>query len=319
MTRKGAYGGLTALILLAVAGIGIVVLLVALVVPGVDEPEAPKLVIDKTPLVRIEDKVITRYQMEVATEHHLRRRPKEGFPYHGILLDWMYLAAWETILERHGKGITPDDVKRERERQERSSKDKDSLKKIADFLDRYPGMYEAIMVRPVLANNAIHKFHGSRANQAEAWDKAEAGLKEALRDPDFFRRIQESQPDMYRRVDSRDPMPPGPPEIVHPPHLIEGERKRIIEFVERELATVAPREVRPVILDEEGVLSILRLIERTPEHAVFEVVSYRKTLYDIWFEGELKKLKGEILDERARKELKDNLKENVFRRWLFGD
>lgn len=317
MTGRTAYGGLTALILLAVAGIGVVVLLVALIIPGGQEPTIPTVVRDDTPLVRIEDKLITRFQVNVAKQYHLLRS-KDGFPDHGILVDWMHLAAWETILQRHGKGITPDDVKQERARQERSSRDKETLKKVADFLDRYPGMYDAIMVRPSLANQAIHRLHGSRAIQAEAWEKAEAGLKEALRDADYFRRMKETDPQSYRRVDSRTELP-GDPAHDHPQDLIDRARMIAKEFADKNLATVVPGEVRPEVWDDEGSLAVVRLLERTPGYAVYEVVTYRKTLYELWFEAELKKLKGEILDEKARQDLKEKLKENVFHRWLFGD
>jgi hypothetical protein len=317
MARRVAYGGLAALIILAAAAVGGFILLVALLVPGGDAPpDLPPLTGDQTPLVRIEDKVITRFQVEVASRYH-KIRTKDGYPDHGILLDWMHLAAWETILQKYGKGITNNDLREERERQTRSSKDRETLKKITDFLDRYPGMYDAIMVRPALANQGIHRLHKSRAVQGEAWEKAEAGLKEALRDPDFFRRIKETQPEMYRRVDSRTELP-GPANLEHPPDLIKQIRQMALDFANKELKTAVVGEVKPEIIDEEGSLTLVRLIEKGPDFAVYETVAYRKTVYELWFEAELRKLKGEILDEKARKGLQDNLKENVFHRWLFG-
>lgn len=111
---------------------------------------------------------------------------------------------------------------------------------------------------------------------------------------------------------------PDPPQQ-HLPDVLEHVRKRDLEFANRWLNRINPGDVCPDIVDGDGAYMVVRLIERSPDHVVFEVVSYRKTLYDVWFEGELKKLKGQVVDPGTRKLLQENLKDHVFTRWLLGN
>ncbi len=317
-----SLGGLTALLVLSVAAIGALVLVVSLIGSGEAAPKMPRLDPTKTtPLIRVENKVITEFYLDLARQYHLMRAGKEGYvmPDHGILLEAMSLAAWEEILRRYDRPVLAKDVAEERARGERESKDRDTLRRIVGLLDGYPGMYEEIFVRPGLANNRIHKLHQDRTVQKEAYAKAEEGLKEALRNPDYFRKKSEEDPETHERVDSRDPRIGRRPEDHFPPEEMERNRKQILDFAAKWLSRTAPGEVCPQIVDDMGSYVILRLIERSPDHAVYELVSFRKMSFDAWFEGELKKMKVEVVDPAIRAMLKEKLKNPMFERWLFGD
>jgi hypothetical protein len=323
MRRTKSAGGLMAILVLAVASIGALVLLVALVDSGETPVPIPRRNPDnRAPLIVIEDKVITEFHLEVARDYHKLRAGKEGYllPDNGILLQFMQQAVWEILLKKYGRPITPEDVEAERARMVRESKDRDTQRKIFSLLDQYPGMFEMIVVRASLANNAIYKLQSSdRTIQREPFEKAEAALKEALRDPDFFfRRQAEENPGNYRRVDSRKPGIGRDIPGNRAPEHVEQERTFVMEFVNRWLSRVPPGEVRPEVVDEGGSFQVLRLVERTSDYAVYESVSIPKVPYEPWFEGELKKLKGEVVDPATREMLKEKLKDQVFGRWLFG-
>lgn len=320
MKRMRSLGGLTALLVLSVAAIGVLVLVVALIGPGEVAPPIPRLDPTKTaPLIRVESKVITRFYLDLARQYHKMRPGKDGFvmPDHGILLEALSLAAWEEVLRRYDQPILPKDVAEERARGERESRNRDTLRKIVGLLDPYPGMYEEIFVRPGLANNRIHELHRGRTVQKEAYARAEEGLKEALRNPDYFRKKGEEDPESYERLDSRDPKIGRPMGNEFPPEETERLRKQILEFAAKWLSRTPPGEVCPQIVDDQGAYVILRMIERTPEHVVYEMVTYRKTPFEAWFEGELKKMKVEVVDPAIRAMLKEKLKNPMFERWLF--
>jgi len=322
MRRTKALGGLTALLVLSVAAIGALILLVALIDSGTPPAQVGKLnPDDRTPLIRIEDKEITKFHLDLAQRYHRIRAGKEGYvlPDHGILLQFMQQAAWEIILRKYGRPISPEDVSNERARMVRESKDREAQRKFLDELDQYPGMFEMIVVRFSIANNWIYKLQASdKTIQREPYEKAEAALKEALRNPDFFRKRNEEDPESYKRVDSRKPIIGRNPMDQMAPEALERERKRIMDFANRLLSRTAPDEVRPELADEEGKFQILRLVERSADHVVYESISFQKIPFEPWFEGELKKLKGEVVDPAIRAMLQDKLKDHAFGRWLFG-
>src|SRR5687768_410573 len=112
MNRRKSLGGLTALLVLAAAAIGVVIVGVSLIggnsghvelLPGPDPA-------NRTPLVRIQDRVITRFDLDVARAYHRLRKGKDGYtlPDYGALLQMMEAAAWEEVLRRHGRPITPE-------------------------------------------------------------------------------------------------------------------------------------------------------------------------------------------------------------------
>ncbi|HZN60991.1 MAG TPA: hypothetical protein VFC90_01170 [Planctomycetota bacterium] len=320
MRRTKSPGGLAALLVLSVAAIGAVVLLVALIDSGEAPPPLPTRLdpADTYPLIRIEDKVITRFHLKLGEQYQKLRAGKAGYalPDYGILLDYMRVAVNEEILRRHNRSITPQEIADERKRQESTSRDKAGLRNVVELLDQYPGMYEAIMVRPYLANEAVLRLHQDRALHREVYEKAERGMKEALANPDFFRRMKEEDPQSVQRVDSRDPMP-GPPDQQHAPQAIEKFKKDIVDFVNKHLGGQKPGDIHPELVDDHGAYMILRLVERSADHVVYEKISYRKGDYGTWFEGELRKLKGEVVDPETRALLKDKLKDHVYGSWLF--
>jgi hypothetical protein len=327
MAKRKSLGGLAALLVLSVAAIGIVILLVSLLDSGDVTIPVSRIEDDPTPLIRIEDKDITRFHVKVGQAYEKLRAGKEGFalPEHGILLRYIELLAWEGILRRHNAGLTPQAIDEERARQIRESRDRAKMREIQDLLDPYPGMFEMLMVRTALANKAIYQLHGQRSIQKEAYEKAEAGLKEALRNPDFIRKIKEEDPQAYRRVDSRDPLAGmGPQGQPGPAHMPEQEKQRAAEhvrqFAAKHLAGTRPGDVCPNLVDEEGSYLVLRLLERSDDHVVYEVIAFRKIVYDVWFLEELRKLKGEVPDPATRELLKANLPaDHKYRRWLLGE
>ena len=326
MSRNRSVGGLTAILVLAMAAIGVLILLVALIDSGA--AVEPPVVIDRenrTPLIKVENQVITRYDLDVTRQYHKLRAGTKGFviPDHGILLDAMSRAAWEEVLRKYGEPLTPEAISNERARMERESKDRDTQRKIISLLDAYPGMFELIVVRPSLANHWIHRLHDTnRTIQREAYEKAELELKEALRDADnLFRRRREEDPDACRRVDSRQPLSHHPvPEGGVGPTEPEKERAKqeAFEFANTYLGKVRPGDVRADFVDAKGAYLIARLVERTADYVVYDVLAVRKTSFEPWFEAELMKLKGEVLDPKFREILREELKENSYGRWLFG-
>lgn len=323
MRRSRPPGGLMALLVLSGAAIVALILGVSLLQStGSFSPERHLNPDDGTPLIRIEDREIARFHLELRRKYHLLRAGKGGYvlPDFGILLEFMNLIANEKILAKHGRALTPDDIRAERARQERESKDRETLMKIIALLDAYPGMYELFMVRTVLANERMHELHErDRTVQREAYERAGAGLKEALRDgADYFRRKKEEDPESYLRVDSRNPQV-GEPSGGHlPPDLVKQAQQSARSFAQQWLDRLTPGDVRPEVIDGQGVFVLARLLERGEDYVIYEIVSYRKSSYDAWFEGELKKLKVEVLDPQIRQELRDHLKDHVIGRWIFG-
>ena len=319
MKRTKSLGGLAALLVLAVAGIGGVILLAALVKSGDAPPAIPKLdPTDQAPLIRIEDKLITRFHLKLCQQFEMVHKGKDGYkmPDYGILLERMRLAVQDEILKRHNRAITPQEIADERARQVRTSRDKPRLNDIIALLDQYPGMYEAIMVRPYLANEAIQKLHQDRSIQGGVYEKAVQGLKEALADPDYFRRMKADAPESYELVDSRNPTPGAAPQE-HVKQLTDTLREHVIRYANENLASLKPGETRQELVDKHGSYQVVQLVERSPEHAVYEVVHFRKSTFDAWFESELKKLKGEVVDPEIRLLLQDKLKDTMYARWLF--
>src|SRR5688572_22580007 len=219
MAGKKVRGGLTALIVLSLAAVGAVILAVTLISTNTGGPPPARLHPERLgrPLIRIGDKEITQVHLEVGRQFETVRKGKEGYklPDHGILLVLIEIAAWESILAKHGRGVTPSDISTERARNIRESREPAKMRELIALLDQYPGMFEMFMVRHTLANNRIFTLLPSKEVQSEAYAKAENGLKEALRDgADFFRRMKEEDPKSYRRVDTEEPMigvgPGGP-------------------------------------------------------------------------------------------------------------
>ena len=321
MRRGRAHGGMAALIVLAVAAIGVVALLFALVDSGQDPPPMPNISpLDAKPLVRIEDKTITSFDLKIARQYAQLRAGKEGFvmPDHGILRESIEHAAFEVVLARYNRGIGPDDVEKERIRQIQTSKDRETLRKIQDLLDPYPGQFEKILVRPPLASQWIRRLHQDRAVQEEAYQKADAALKEAVKDPDAFFKSREGT-EAYTLVDSDVPpkLPPGE----QAKELLEEHKKRhsqiIIEFAKKALGHTKPGELCPNVVDAPGEYVVARLKELTDSRVRYEQVSFRKSEYDVWFNAELLKLKGEVVDPETRDLLKKNIMDTRYGPWLF--
>jgi hypothetical protein len=323
MKRGRTLGGLAGLAVLGAAAVAVLVMVV-LFFRSNEIPEAHSRIntADQTPLIEVEDKVITQFHLEVGRRYHRLRAGKDGFvmPDHGILRDAVNVAAWESILQKYGHGLTPQEIAEERARQIRESRDRDTMNRILGLLDPYPGMFEWMMVRPALANQRIHKLQQSRQVQAEAYAKAEEGLKEARSNPDFFRAVKERDPSMYERSDSRNPeFMPGNPDVPQP-HLPPGAKnpiqERIKAFGQKKLSKLNPGDVNPEILDEDGAYLVVRLIDRGVDFYDYEAVIYRKSVYDVWFEAELRKLKGRIVDPKTRETMKEGLKDSQIMRWL---
>src|SRR5688572_29436131 len=242
MNGRKSQGGLTALLLLAVGVIGIVVLGVSLIRGTTDPVEVlpgpnPS---DRTPLIRIQDRVITRFDVEVARAYHRLRKGKDGYvlPEYGILLQLMEVAAWEAVLANNGRALTQQQIADERARQQRETRDPGTLRDIVALLDRWPGKYEEIMVRSTLANHGIMDLHQHPSMQKEALASAEAGLKEALANPDYFRKVKDETPHMYRLEDTDNPSLGHNPQGAHlPPGHDEPLKAQLRRFSERWLTT----------------------------------------------------------------------------------
>jgi len=302
---------------LAIALIASAIMGVAFLVSPAEEAKPPPrrdpAELNRT-LARIEGK-------KDITEFHLRllhdlQEMRKGYqkPNYSLVLDLLERAAGEEILARHGRGIGPDDVKREREKYKRESKDPETLRRIIELLDRYEGMFELIYVRPIIVNQWLHRLHDTDPGiQREGRAKAEEVLKEALRDPDSLRRDWSPMAEVYQRLDSRTA---GRPE--EPPEIRRQQQERIRKSAKDHLSRVRPGDVRPDVVEEEGGFTIMRLIERDGEDVLFEQVTIRKSSYQSWLESELKNLKVEILDRKTEDELRANLKDHLYGRWIFG-
>src|SRR5688572_6215912 len=127
MNGRKSQGGLTALLLLAVGVIGIVVLGVSLIRGTSDPVEVlpgpnPS---DRTPLIRIQDRVITRFDVEVARAYHRLRKGKDGYvlPAYGILLQLMEVSSWEAVLANNGPALTHQPTAYDRGRPQRAPYD----------------------------------------------------------------------------------------------------------------------------------------------------------------------------------------------------
>jgi hypothetical protein len=322
MKRGRTPGGLAAVAVLSIAALSAVVLFVMLL-NSKEDYVAPAGVdtADTTPLVRVEDKTITRFNLRMWRLYHQLRAGKEGFvkPDHGILLDCVEVAARETILAKHGRPLTPEAIAEERARQIRESRDRETMQKILGLLDPYPGQFEAIMVRPQIAGTWIRKLHQSRIVQEEVYKRAEAGLEEAKKDPDAFFKSKEKAED-YSLVDSRKPpdLPGGPlPNQAVAPDHGKPHQEMTMKFAKDALGHTAPGELCPNVVDGDGAFVVARLKERTADHVVFEQFTYRKSVYDVWYDGELKKLKAEVVDPATRELLKKNVLDTRYGPLLF--
>jgi hypothetical protein len=92
----------------------------------------------------------------------------------------------------------------------------------------------------------------------------------------------------------------------------------IMDFSKKYLGGLKPTEVKPELVEEQGAYLIVRLVERAADDVVYELVTYRKSDYAKWFEGQLKNLKGEVVDPEIRLLLQEKLKDGIYGRWLFG-
>ena len=180
-------------------------------------------------------------------------------------------------------------------------------------------MFEMFVVRPALVNNRLVDLQAHDRNiQKEAFEKAEAGLKEALREEDYFRRMKQEAPDRYSRVDSR--VPPGPPDgPPQPPEMVEQHNKGVLEWVSKYLSRVGPHEIRPEPLDLGGAVLVIKMIERDDTHVIYEQVAFPKIAFVPWLESEMKQIKAEVIDPAIREDLKKGLKDSPYGRWLFPD
>jgi len=311
--------GLSALLVLAVAGIGVMIVLVASLVTSAG-PEIPVRLNpdERDPLVRVAGKEITRFHLKLARQHaDLRGGYK--MPDFGLIREMLERAAGEEILRKYGRALTPQDIAAERTRMERESRDRETQRKVIHLLDQYPGMFDMFVVRPALVGNRLRDLQmHDRKIQKEAFEKAEEGLKEALRDSDYFRRMKQEIPERYLRVDSRvAPGPPnGPPQ---PPEMIEQHRKAVMDWANEHLSRVPPGEIRPEPLDMGGALLVIRMLERDDTKVVYEQVAFPKIAFDPWLEAQLKEIKSEVVDPAIRGELKQGLKDSPYGRWLFRD
>ena len=331
MAKKKVGGGLAALLVLAVAAIAAVILLVSLITTETGGTPPPRLDPERLgrPLIRIEDKVITQFHLELGRQFEGIKRGKEGYkqPDHGILRELIETAIFETILAKHGRGLTPQEISNDRARGIRESREPAKMRELIALLDQYPGMFELFQVKPALANQRIHYgLLPDKSVQAEVYAKAEAALKEALREgEDFFRRRKEEDPLTYRRTDTDNPTmgvgPAGPQQGPKRPPGEEEEMKRIIrDFANKNLSTTAEGQVCANLIEAEGGYLVVRLIERNDKRIQYDVVSYPKIPFDVWYSGELKKIKGEIVDPSVREMLIKNMgRDHKIIRWLLGE
>jgi hypothetical protein len=91
----------------------------------------------------------------------------------------------------------------------------------------------------------------------------------------------------------------------------------IMRFAKEALGNTTPGQLCPTVVDADGSYLIARLKERTAEYVVYEQFAFRKSVYEIWFDGELKKLKGEVLDPATGELLKKNIMHTRYGPWLF--
>ena len=96
----------------------------------------------------------------------------------------------------------------------------------------------------------------------------------------------------------------------------EPARQQILAFSRKWLSRLNPGDVCPDLIDEGGSYLVVRLIERGADFVVYEVVAYKKSEYNAWFEGELRQLKGQIVDPGTRETLKKGLGDHWLTRWL---
>lgn len=311
--------GLSALLVLAVAAVGAMIFLVASLVttagPEVPIPVNPN---DRDPVVRVAGKEITRFHLDLARR---LQQVRGGYqmPDFGLIREMLERATGEEILRKYGRSLTPGAIAAERARMERESRDREMQGKIIRLLDNYPGMFDMFIVRPALVNSGLRDLHlHDRTIQKEAFEKAEAGLKEALRDSDYFRRMKEESPGQYARVDSR--VHPGPKDAPpQPPQAVDLYSKQIMAWAGENLSRVSPGEVRPEPADAGGVVLVVRLIERDDSHVVYEQVAFFKVGFDPWLTSELKQIQVEVVDPALRGALKQGLKDSPYGRWLFPD
>jgi hypothetical protein len=311
--------GLSALLVLAVAAVGAMIILVASLVTSAG-PEVPVRLNpeERDPLLRVAGKEITRFHLNLARQHQ-KLRGGYQMPDFGFIREMLERAAGEEILRKYGRALTPQDIVAERARMERDSRDRETQRKVIHLLDQYPGMFEMLVVRPALVNNRLHDLQvHDRTIQKEAFEKAEAGLKEALRDADYFRRMKQEAPERYARIDSRVAPGPenGPPQ---PPEMREQHNKAVMDWTSQYLSRVSPGEIKPEPLDSGGAMLVLRMIERDESHVVYEQVAFPKIGFDAWLDSELKGIKAEVVDPAIRGELKQGLKDSPYGRWLFPD
>lgn len=301
---------------LAIALIASVIMGVAFLVAPAEGPK-PQPILNPNdlnrPLVRVEKHDITEFHLKLMQYLQALRGGYQK-PDFSLMLDLIDRACGEEILRRYGRGIEPKDVEETRARFVRETKDAETLRKIVDLLDRYPGMFELIYVRPVIVNQRMHHLHGTNRDiQRAAYAKAEEVLKEALRDPDYLRREFGAMPDLYHRIDTRTT---GRAE--DPPDVRKQQQEMFRKQAEQFLGRVRPGDVCPEVVDHGGGYSIMRLIERDGEDWLWEQATVLKSSYESWLESELPNLKVQVLDKKIEDELRANLKDHYVGRWLFG-
>lgn len=226
---------------------------------------------------------------------------------YGLLRELIEAAACEEVLARHQFTIGPDLIAKERDRINRETREPEKLKRIQELMAPHPGMYDAIIVRPILANQNIHKMQRyDETIQAKAWAEARALLARVVADPAVLAQEgrDRKEPMEYQIVDSRVRPPYAPPgaEAQH--------RDQVRQFAKDHLKDVKPGDVKPEVINEQGALILVRLIERDGEDVKYEALSIRKADFEAWFREALKSVEIRVHDAELRRLLLEKARGN---------
>ncbi|MBI4566317.1 MAG: hypothetical protein HY716_16660 [Planctomycetes bacterium] len=303
MKRKG----LAAFLMLAVALLGATLLGIVILeapshryVPRPPDPSAAGV-----PIARVQDRAISRLDLQLLKEMR-RIRSSEPYPDYGFLREFLEHAVYEELLRRFGAGLTAKEVQAERERIDRETKDPETLQKLKNLLEAYPGKYEWLNVRPALANNKLHGlFNTHRAIQARPYREANDLLQKALEDPLSLAKESGTRHLKHQRVDSRRPSSDALPDM--------GGQHRldVTGFVQNHLATLKPGDVLPHVIDLESAYVVARLLERNDEYAAYEAVTFPKEKFEPWLRDRLRSIRIDVLDGRLREEIREKARGNA--------
>lgn len=305
-----SQGAVAVFFLLALAVAGLLLLLVWFAMPG--QPAPPPFLAPPSAgevIAAVGRREITRLHLSLFRQSERIKGGKdapEPIDY-GLLRELLEAATFEDILERHGFKLGPDLIAAERDRVNRETREPEKLKRIQELMAPHRGMYDAIIIKPILANQNIHKMHNfDEALQAAAWKEARELHARVLADPHALAREGKArkEPMEYQVIDSRvrpEHSPPGS----EPMHREQAQR-----FAKEHFDKVKPGDVRPTIIDERGALMIARLLERDGDDVKYEILVIRKEPFEPWFREQLKKITITIHDPELRRLLLEKAKGN---------